>query len=124
LLCNSLVQHPNVVQLLGYTLKKLTGEKVLFVLFMEACKIHTLEDELKEVWGDKEPSDEKAIWIVETLLQLMAAGVAFEDKKVMHRDLKPANILYDDGVVKVADFGLARSAEEDEAATMLAGAKI
>jgi serine/threonine protein kinase len=42
----------------------------------------------------------------------------------MHRDLKPANILYDDGVLKVAVFGLARSAEEDEAATMLAGTKI
>jgi serine/threonine protein kinase len=26
----------------------------------------------------------------------------------MHRDLKPMNILYENGVIKIADFGLAR----------------
>ena len=29
-------------------------------------------------------------------------------QNVIHRDLKPANILINDGVIKIADFGLAR----------------
>lgn len=31
----------------------------------------------------------------------------------MHRDIKPANILLKNGVIKLADFGLARVIKED-----------
>jgi len=33
-------------------------------------------------------------------------------QNVIHRDLKPANILINDGVIKIADFGLARFVED------------
>lgn len=33
-------------------------------------------------------------------------------KKVIHRDLKPENILFNKGIVKIADFGLAKIVEE------------
>ena len=32
---------------------------------------------------------------------------------IVHRDLKPVNILFKDGVVKLADFGLARKISKD-----------
>ena len=31
---------------------------------------------------------------------------------VVHRDIKPANILYNKGVYKIADFGMAKYLEE------------
>lgn len=30
------------------------------------------------------------------------------DQSIFHRDLKPENLLYNDGVLKIADFGLAK----------------
>ncbi len=39
----------------------------------------------------------------------IAAGVAYlHDHGIVHRDLKPANIIIDDGVVKIADYGLSK----------------
>jgi len=39
----------------------------------------------------------------------IAAGVAYlHDHGIVHRDLKPGNIFYDDGVVKIGDYGLSK----------------
>jgi serine/threonine protein kinase len=34
-------------------------------------------------------------------------------KRIIHRDLKPENILLHNGIIKIGDFGFARSMEGD-----------
>jgi hypothetical protein len=42
-------------------------------------------------------------------LSSICKGLAYlHDRGIVHRDLKPANIFYDDGYVKIGDYGLAK----------------
>ncbi len=54
------------------------------------------------------------------VLRSVAAGLA-EVSDIVHRDLKPENILLHDGVWKLADFGIARFAEEATSTNTLRG---
>ena len=46
--------------------------------------------------------------------QILDAFKSLHEQNFMHRDIKPSNILVHNGVLKVADFGLARQVFEEQ----------
>jgi predicted Ser/Thr protein kinase len=93
------VNHPNVVQVFG------TGiwRKRLFYA-MELVEGKDLATVLKE---KKRFAPEDVLHVAEGVARALAAAWHF---KIVHRDIKPSNILLTtEGVIKVADFGLAKS---------------
>jgi len=94
------LNHPNIAAIYG--LEEAAGHQYLILEFVEG---ETLADQLK---GGAIPIDET----LRLAKQITEALEAAHEKGVIHRDLKPGNVMVTgDGVVKVLDFGLARSAD-------------
>jgi len=92
------LDHPNIV-----TIHSIDREGELSFLTMELVRGRTLDDILSEGGLPFEQ------WMDLALPMTDAVGAAHEHG-ISHRDLKPQNILVrDDGLLKVLDFGLARS---------------
>jgi len=94
------LQHPNIVSLLDV----IHAESTLTLVF------EYLEQDLHRLMkaaGD----DGLDTPTIKSFLKQLLEGIAFCHKgKVLHRDLKPQNLLVSrDGVLKLADFGLARA---------------
>jgi len=104
------LSHLNTVSVYDQGTDTSAGTHVFLV--MELVEGRTLRDLLRER-GRLEPAE--AVSIMEPVLTALAAA---HRAGLVHRDVKPENILLsDEGVVKVADFGLARAVESDDAAT-------
>src|SRR6185437_62957 len=95
-------------------------------LVMELVQGRTLRDLIRERSGNA-PGNRggaptggrftpaEALSIIQPVLSALNAA---HSAGIVHRDIKPENILLsDDGVVKVADFGLARAIEADASST-------
>ncbi|MCB9845536.1 MAG: serine/threonine protein kinase [Phycisphaeraceae bacterium] len=105
------LNHPNIVQ--AYDVGK-AGEYHYFV--MEYVDGRTVYDDIvKHKRYSESEAVEIAIQSAEALLHAHARGL-------IHRDIKPKNIMINrDGVVKVADLGLARAITDKEAAEAESG---
>ncbi|GLT29376.1 hypothetical protein SLA2020_042480 [Shorea laevis] len=101
----SLVQHPNLVQLIGYCAEG--DEKVLVYEYMANG---SLENHLLDLPPGKEPLDwNTRMKIAEGAAKGLEYLHDFADPQVIYRDFKASNILLDDDFnPKLSDFGLAK----------------
>lgn len=100
------LNHPNIVQ--AYDVGK-AGELYYFV--MEFVDGSTVYDEIAK---RKRVSEDDAVQVV---IQVAEALQHAHEKGLIHRDVKPKNVMITrDGVVKLADMGLARAISDREMA--------
>jgi len=93
--------HPNICQIYDY----IEGAEADF-LVLELIHGKSLSQAMRD-----DLSRKQKLQIAE---QIAAVLVAAHGKGVVHRDLKPDNVMLTDGqIVKVLDFGLSRSQEEE-----------
>lgn len=98
-LLKELSTHPHVVSLKEACVE---GSKLCLVF-------EWVTQDLKQLM-DKTPGGLPLAQVKSLMFQLLRGIDYCHRKAVMHRDLKPQNILVDDkGILKLADFGLARS---------------
>lgn len=105
------LNHPNIVQ--AFDVGK-AGEFHYFV--MEYVDGRTVFDDIATHKRFKE------LEAIEVIMQVAEALKHAHSKGLIHRDVKPKNIMItNDGVVKLADMGLARAVSDKEAAEAEAG---
>ena len=109
------LNHPNVVQVYDFG-----TEGDLAYIVMEYIE----GKELKDYFDAKHPFDLGTIF--KLMIQLLEALDFAHEAGVIHRDVKPANLMIDAaGNAKLADFGVARVTEgEDAAEATRAGAMV
>jgi len=93
------LSHKNILKLIDISMTKNN-----LYLITEFCNEGDLESRKKDMTIDE---------ILIVIKQIAKAMVYANENKIIHRDLKPANILIHDGVVKIADFGFARTVDDD-----------
>ncbi|KAL9656288.1 hypothetical protein ABK040_007901 [Willaertia magna] len=110
------LHHPNILEVKDVVIDKNDGS---FIMIISYCKLD-LEKLIKYhrsqlPYGQNKrlPQRLDKTVIISIIYQILLGINYLHSKWIMHRDLKPANILIHDdgnerGVVKIADFGLAR----------------
>lgn len=93
------LEHPNIVQYLG---SEVVEDK--FCIYLEHVHPGSISKYVRERGGAVTES------VVRNFTRHILSGLAYlHSKKTVHRDIKGANLLVDSsGVVKLADFGLAK----------------
>jgi formylglycine-generating enzyme required for sulfatase activity len=101
------ISHPNIVQV-----HAAGSHEGVFYIAMELVRGHSIGDILIK----RGPlAEKKALSIISQAVKGLAAG---EQLGLVHRDIKPDNLLLTkDGIVKVADFGLAKISGVDSMVT-------
>ena len=100
------LNHPNIAAIYG--IEESAG---LRALVMELVPGRTLDDVIRTAFDARRSKFDvnEPMSIARSIAEALEAA---HDAGVIHRDLKPANVkVRDDGVVKVLDFGLAKSAD-------------
>lgn len=99
----AVLSHPNIVKIYDVGL----SDKIKFIV-MEYIDGITLKDFIEQQgvlrWKD-------ALFFITQILRALQHA---HDKGIVHRDIKPQNImLFEDGTIKVMDFGIARFSRID-----------
>ncbi len=106
------LSHPHIV-----TVHDFGHSEHLFFLVMEYIEGVNLRQAIQAQAFD--PSD--ALRIIEQVCQALQYA---HGRGVVHRDIKPENILLtEDGMVKIADFGLAKLLDDDKREVTLTGTR-
>ena len=96
------IRHPNLL-----TIHDVIQQPRRTSIVMEYIKGQTLAHILEAHPNGLEPMAALNLW-----MQLLAALAYLHRKNIIHRDIKPGNLMIDeDGIVRLMDFGLARSLE-------------
>src|SRR5215471_18745118 len=97
------LSHPNICRV--YDIAEYEGQHFLSMEYIDGEDLASLIKRIGYL------PNEKALEITR---QLLAGLAAAHDRGVLHRDLKPANIMIDGhGRVRITDFGLAASMDEE-----------
>jgi serine/threonine protein kinase len=111
----SKLTHPNAVGVLDFG----QTDDGVFYLVMELVSGRTLDEVIK---ADRLFKPER---LVRVAIQICDALEGAHDLSIIHRDLKPSNIMLmasGRDLVKVLDFGLAKSTSPDQTSTTMTGA--
>uniref|UniRef100_A0ACD5XB99 Uncharacterized protein n=1 Tax=Avena sativa TaxID=4498 RepID=A0ACD5XB99_AVESA len=91
------LNHPNIVELKEVTME---NHQLFFIFEHMDCNLYDLIRDRCVPFTEEE--------IRKLMLQILQGLVYMHNNGYFHRDLKPENLLVTNGVVKIADFGLAR----------------
>uniref|UniRef100_M8BLV5 Cyclin-dependent kinase F-3 n=1 Tax=Aegilops tauschii TaxID=37682 RepID=M8BLV5_AEGTA len=91
------LNHPNIVQLKEVTME---NHELFFIFEHMDCNLYDVIRERSAPFSEEE--------IRKFMLQILQGLVYMHNNGYFHRDLKPENLLVTNGIVKIADFGLAR----------------
>ena len=106
------LSHPSIITLHDMGIDEATQTPYLVMEFLEGQPLDRILEK------GSIPFSRASAWAAEVACALSAA----HRKGVIHGDVKPANVLItDNGRVKLMDFGMARLASRDSAATPLLG---
>jgi len=106
------VQHENVV---GYVDHGVDPEPFLVMEFADGGTLKDFIDAAVQA-GEHFPMATLTDWGKQLL-----RGLAAVHEVLLHRDLKPANVLFQDNVLKIADFGMTRLVEASTRTETLKG---
>jgi len=95
------LKHKNIIALKNVEYKPYDRMLYLVLEFMDC--------DLREYYTKLCKSKYIPCYELKSIMFQILKGVSFcHLRRIIHRDLKPMNILYKNGVIKIADFGLAR----------------
>lgn len=109
----SKIDNPNIIKFIE--MLKTSNNMYLIYEFANGGTLENLINKKKYL------SDQEATKV----LQQMANGFKTLSKSnILHRDLKPSNILFNDGVLKIADFGFCKALQNADMTSTMVGSPI